>query len=123
MHKHNISKVLNNLCRSAHSSAAEKGFWNVQELIARIPKDKHEEVVDALLGQKLALIHTEISEATESLRDGQGTDDFLEELSDVVLRVFDLVGFIDEHSRAFGDILLNKMEKNKTRKPKHGRRF
>lgn len=85
---------------------------------------------------KLALIHSEISEATEALRDAVLEDDlwecsvslhnpgklegYLTELADAVIRIFDLVGEQDMEED-FEAILAQKMAYNSTRPPLHGR--
>jgi hypothetical protein len=77
-----------------------------------------------ILGTKLALIHSELSEALESLRknggaegalDGEGN--FGEELADALVRIFDTGTFTKD---ALGDQLLHKMAVNKDRPHMHG---
>ena len=64
----------------------------------------------------LALVHTEVSEATEAFRHND-KENFIEELADVIIRVLDCAGGlgmdIDAAVRA-------KLEKNKTRGFRHG---
>ena len=81
---------------------------------------------------KLALIHSEVSEAAEELRDapteetlweklvdGNGKPiGYLSELADIVIRVFDLVG---EQQVNFDKILTEKMHYNDKRPALHGR--
>ena len=82
---------------------------------------------------KLALIHSEVSEACEELRDVEEfevlwavhTDKdgkplgYLSELADIVIRVFDLVG---EQQVNFDKILGMKMIYNANRPALHGRK-
>jgi NTP pyrophosphatase (non-canonical NTP hydrolase) len=123
--------MLNELRNQIHSNAVSKGFWD--DDIHNIP-------------EKLALIHSEVSEALESLRsntwsklepselleDVQGTEMFIEsykelikpsfeaELADIIIRTLDLAGFlqidIESHIHA-------KMKYNSTRPYKHGKQF
>jgi hypothetical protein len=78
-----------------------------------------------ILGMKLALIHSEISEALESLRENNGAQgaldgegNFGEELADALVRIMDTGTFTKE---ALGDKLLNKMAVNKDRPHMHGK--
>lgn len=71
------------------------------------------------IAAKLALIHSEVSEALEELRIGD-KEAFEEEVADIVIRCFDLAGGLDidlEH------IIHTKSAKNKKRPKKHGKRF
>lgn len=92
--------MINNLCKEAYETAKSKGW--------------HDEPRE--MGTILALIHSEVSEALEADRKGN-TDNFVEELADVCIRIFDLCGFmgIDLESA-----ISKKMEYNKTRTYKHG---
>lgn len=75
---------------------------------------------------KLALIHSELTEVLEALRKSQGADKVTEEFADVLIRTFDLYDTLVEAGEAdpelFG-VMLDKMEVNKKRAPKHGNRW
>jgi NTP pyrophosphatase (non-canonical NTP hydrolase) len=96
-----------------HETAIEKGFWDA-------PKNFD------VFGNKLALIHSEVTEVLEAIRKNKGSEEIVEEMSDVLIRTLDLyaamrnAGFI-EHS--LDEILFNKMEKNKVRPALHGNLF
>lgn len=64
----------------------------------------------------LALIHTEVSEATEGFREND-KENFIEEMADVVIRVLDLTGGL---GMDLDKAILQKLEKNKKRAYKHG---
>jgi len=70
--------------------------------------------------EKIALIHSEVSEAMEAYRkkNMDGKDGFAEELSDVVIRILHLAGIykIDLEKE-----ILKKLEKNKEREWEWGK--
>ena len=96
-----------------HETAIEKGFWDS-------PKNFD------VFGNKLALIHSEVTEVLEAIRKNKGSEQIVEEMVDILIRTLDLyasmrnAGFVD-HS--LDEVLFNKMEKNKLRKKLHGNLF
>lgn len=102
------------LVGQAHTTAREKGFWDVPRVM--LAEDK-----DAKVCQKLALIHSEVSEAVEAIRQADPTKNNLsEELADIVIRVADLAGYLQvdlEHE------VTMKLAKNSARPNKHSKRF
>lgn len=96
-----------------HESALEKGFWD-----GDITYDK--------LGNKLALVHSEVTEVLEAIRKDQGSEAIVEEMADVLIRLLDIYaammneGFV-EHS--LDEVLDNKINKNKERQRLHGNLF
>jgi NTP pyrophosphatase (non-canonical NTP hydrolase) len=106
-------KIINALRDECHETAKEKGWWDKE----RSP------------GELIALMHSELSEALEWLRWGQGKymgnkSDHIspylgieEEFADVIIRIFDFCG---HHKLRIGEALLAKMEYNKTRSYRHG---
>lgn len=122
-------KDLNTLCREAHENSKSKGFYDE-------PKN---------IGEMLALIHSEVSEALEADRKGkycQEYDDcaqyldeddrfiaaykadikgtFEEEMADIVIRVFDMCGYKGIDLAAHVDM---KMRFNSLREHKHGKKY
>ena len=75
-------------------------------------------------GELIALIHSELSEALEALRDGNKPDKNLPdhnslavELADAVIRIFDMAAYMDCD---LPSAIIDKMEYNKTRPARHG---
>lgn len=92
--------MINDLCKQAFETAQSKGWHDV----------------DRETSVWLALIHSEVSEALEADRKGDD-DNFVEELADVCIRVFDLCGLMNiDLEKA----ILDKMEFNKSRQHMHG---
>ena len=96
-----------------HETAIEKGFWD-----GEITYDK--------VGNKLALVHSEVTEVLEAVRKNKGSEEVVEEMADVIIRLLDLYaammneGFV-EHS--LDEVMDNKINKNKERQRLHGNLF
>ena len=97
--------MINRLTVECHTIARVKGFWEASD---NIP-------------EKLALIHSEVSEALEEYRkEDYDPNAFCEELADICIRVFDLAG---HHQFNLEDMILSKIKKNKERQYMHGKKF
>jgi NTP pyrophosphatase (non-canonical NTP hydrolase) len=107
------SSYLMDLAREVHSTAIEKGFW---------PNG----VTDDVVGMKLALIHSEVTEVLEAIRKEKGADEIELEFSDVLIRLLDLYAALKNVGwvvNALDDVVYYKKNKNKTRPERHGVRF
>ena len=102
--------MINKLAKEIHKLALSKGWWENQND-----------------GEKLALMHSEISEVLEALRKGNPPDDKIPEfssaeveLADLIIRALDWTAF---HGYDMEKTILAKCEFNKTRPYKHGKKF
>lgn len=124
------NKSINEYCEDAYNTGVDHGWYE-----NGMPN----------VGERLALIHSEVSEALEFYRDGRDIsemishkqdplysrmpvevfvredgkpDGFWVEIADVVIRCFDMAG---AYGVDFESILKRKMEFNKGRQHKHGK--
>lgn len=120
--------AFNTQAAKVHQWAMQKGFWDEEEV--REP-NKAGGVVRKMesltVPAKIALIHSELSEAMEAHREGNRFDDKLPErsgieveLADAVIRIMDLAGALGlDVGGAIGD----KMKYNESRPYKHGKDY
>jgi NTP pyrophosphatase (non-canonical NTP hydrolase) len=104
---------LDALAAVLHETAIEKGFWNG-------PKNFD------VFGNKIALIHSEVTEVLEAVRKNKGSESIVEEMSDVLIRTLDLYAAMrnaDFVKESLDEVLSNKMNKNKSRPKLHGNFF
>jgi len=123
---------INALSKVVFANAVSKGFWKVEN-----PNETPAETAHRLFGEKIALIHSEVSEALEEYRNGRALNETYwpaggprdeegrlnkpegipSELADIVIRVMDLAfaAGID-----LGEAVTMKMEFNSTRPHMHG---
>jgi NTP pyrophosphatase (non-canonical NTP hydrolase) len=101
------------LANAIHPINVDKGFWSEPVMM-----DKYV--------AKMMLVVTETAEVVEALRKSQGKDKVTEEFADIFIRALDLYGKLVEDGEAdpalYG-VLLDKLEVNKNRPPKHGNRW
>lgn len=103
------------LQNKVHDNAVARGFYD-----GAVPTLSE-------VSMRLLLMHSEISEAAEALRDGGPMSKklpevrlFDEELSDLVIRTLDLCGWLGIDLEA---VIVSKMEYNTGRPYKHGKKF
>ena len=96
-----------------HETAIEKGFWE-----GTISYDK--------VGNKLALVHSEVTEVLEAIRKNKGSEEVVEEMADVIIRLLDIYAAMRNSGdliHSLDEALDKKINKNKERPKLHGNLF
>ena len=104
---------LDALAAILHETAREKGFWD-----GEYSHDK--------IGNKLALVHSEVTEVLEAIRKSHGSEKVVEEIADVIIRLLDVYAAMRNEEQvlhSLDEVLENKMNKNKERPRLHGNLF
>ena len=104
---------LDALAAVLHESAKEKGFWD-----GAYSNDK--------IGNKLALVHSEVTEVLEAIRKNKGSEQIVEEMADIIIRLLDIYAAMrneNQISHSLDEVLENKINKNKDRPRLHGNLF
>lgn len=104
---------LDALAAVLHQTAVEKGFWD-----GEINYDK--------IGNKLALVHSEVTEVLEAIRKTKGSEEIVEEMSDIIIRLLDLYAAMRDENmieHSLDEILDKKLNINKERPKLHGNLF
>lgn len=105
------SFIVGELIQQAHDTSVKNGFWG-----SAPDESKHRN-----FGEAIALIHSECSEALEAHRASEGDERVVEELCDILIRTFDLLGSYSEID--VSQALIDKMNKNANRPYKHGKGY
>lgn len=106
-----LSEMLKELGYSIHVDNLNKGFW-----------------ANPNLSEKIALIHSEVSELLEATRKetierSEHIPEFYafeEEIADIIIRTLDLA---DRYGSRVGPAIFAKLEYNRNRPHKHGKKF
>lgn len=114
--------VLNMLATTAYANSKAKGFWDLEnKVIEAFPQ-----METVIMGNKLTLIHSEVSEVCEALRKpfpetSKKIPPYMEEedeLADIIIRVMDYCG---RRNIDIGGAVALKMQYNSNRPYKHGK--
>jgi len=104
---------LDALAATLHETAKEKGFWD-----GEYSHDK--------IGNKLALVHSEVTEVLEAIRKSHGSEKVVEEMADVIIRLLDVYAAMRNEEQilhSLDEVLEAKINKNKERPRLHGNLF
>jgi NTP pyrophosphatase (non-canonical NTP hydrolase) len=104
---------LDGLAAILHEIAIEKGFWDGEY--------NHDKI-----GNKLALVHSEVTEVLEAIRKSKGSENIVEEMCDVIIRLLDVYAAMRNEEQvlhSLDEILEKKININKDRPRLHGNLF
>ena len=96
-----------------HETARQKGFWD-----GEYTHDK--------IGNKLALVHSEVTEVLEAIRKNKGSEHVVEEIADIIIRILDVYAAMRNEEQvlhSLDEILEKKININKERPRLHGNLF
>lgn len=96
-----------------HEIAVDKGFWDGEYNYDKV-------------GNKLALVHSEVTEVLEAIRKDHGSEKVVEEIADIIIRILDLYAAMRNEEmviHSLDEVLQNKININKQRPTLHGNRF
>jgi NTP pyrophosphatase (non-canonical NTP hydrolase) len=96
-----------------HETAIEKGFWDGEYNYDKI-------------GNKLALVHSEVTEVLEAIRKSKGSEHIVEEMADIIIRLLDIYAAMRNENdivHSLDEVMDKKININKSRPRLHGNLF
>lgn len=121
--EYDFAVSLNALAERAHANSRAKGFWSCIDDLKTHPRFTEIEVMWKL--SRIALIHSEASEALEGIRKDLKDDHLPErsmevaEMADIVVRILDYCG---AYNLPLGQVIVEKMRYNSGRPAMHGKK-
>ena len=123
-------ETIDDWVKICHQNSQAHGFYDdYYEMIAHLLPVLVSRLKDLYIAERISLIHSEGSECLEDARSGDMEEikgpngkplGFPSELADIVIRCFDLAGFLEIDLEA---AIARKHAYNKTRPKKHGKKF
>ena len=104
--------MLNDLAKELHDTSVSKGFYNDVDM-----------TLFAEQCERLALIHSEVTEVLEALRKNKGSLEVVKEISDVLVRTLDFYEALREAgevTESLDEVFHGIKEANKGRPYLHG---
>lgn len=107
---------LSGLAAVLHDNSIKKGFYD------------YDQVTNEVVGLKLALVHSEVTEILEAIRKDKGDVEVAKEFADAIIRLLDLWAALKDNELVGEDVDLDaefaaKMAFNTTRPQRHGVKF
>jgi hypothetical protein len=106
--------LFNRIAKDIHATAVDKGWWDEELKNGKRRND----------AEMICLMHSELSEALESLRHGNGPDDHIPEFNGVEIELADCIVRMMDMAQARGykvaEALVAKIAYNKQREKMHG---
>jgi NTP pyrophosphatase (non-canonical NTP hydrolase) len=99
-----------------HNTAVDKGFWDP---IERMDEKDH----FIFFAKQLMMIDSEVTEVLEALRKNKGSQQVVEELADILIRVLDLYSGLKDYgvvTESLHYTMIEKMRINESRERLHG---
>jgi len=121
-----IIQVLKQLQQEIHENSNVKGFWSDHDKLQKLADDAGMGDVarHCIECTKIALHHSELTEAMDGIRAGNTQDDKIPEFLSVEAELADCVIRIMDHAEKYGyrlaDAIITKVKFNESRSYRHG---
>jgi hypothetical protein len=117
------------LCHETHENSKNKGFWDEEDAILKFAPENsmlHNRILQLFNAEKIALAHSELSEALEvSRRDITRPDENCPEFTNYEIEWADLIiraaEYCERRGLRLGEAIIAKHNYNTSRPFKHGK--